>query len=90
MKRELTEKLLRLYENGHNIEIKTGYVDNGFRLYRANENTLLENDNFHETLELGDVCFNSQVYAEYPLKEIDHSDIKVFKEIENWEDIPLD
>ncbi len=89
MKRELTEKLLALYEAGYTIVIKGGYVDNNFHLYRADEDTLIENNDFHTELELDDVCFDSEVYSQFPLKNINTLDVTVFEPLADWKNFEL-
>lgn len=89
MTRELTEKILELHDAGCVVTISSGYVDGECHIYEATEHTLAKNKEFHKSLQLGDICFNSDVYSEYPLKEISAEDIKISKPIDDWQEIDI-
>jgi len=84
MTKDQSQKLLQFYDSGYSVLISMGYVDGEAHVYEATEATLEENAGFHTNLELGDICFNSDVYAQYPLKDVSVSDVKVFKEVDEW------
>jgi len=84
MTKDQSQKLLQFYDSGYSVLISMGYVDGEAHVYEATEATLEENAGFHKNLELGDICFNSDVYAQYPLKDVSVSDVKVFKEVDEW------
>lgn len=86
MTTDQTQKLLQLYDAGYKIEISRGYVDNNFRIYEADADTLEQNNGFHESLKDGDICFDSEVYSQYPLKEISINEVTVFKPISDWQE----
>ena len=73
MKKELQRKLLDLYSSGYKVKIYGHpYVDGFATIYSDGEDNIL---------------YDSQVFSEVDLTEIQSHHVEVFKPIDNWETV---